>query len=141
MAGLSLFSLDMPSQNSSSFDFRCPDTGRTNHDEPCPGLAVAAVVERQLVTLSTAAVAKQALRGYGQIAVCADEPAMIAYADIVAAEHLQVHMTDSPATAAKRNLMLERALAKHHFLYGALSLNVVKIRNRKNSHRHFCLLK
>jgi histidinol dehydrogenase/sulfopropanediol 3-dehydrogenase len=65
------------------------------------GEAVAAAVERQLETLSTAAVAGPAWRDYGEIAVCADEAAMIAYSDIVAAEHLQVHTRDSHATAAK----------------------------------------
>lgn len=65
------------------------------------GLEVAAAVERQLRTLSTAMVAAQAWRDYGEIVVCADEAAMIAYSDIVAAEHLQVHTRDSHTLAAK----------------------------------------
>jgi histidinol dehydrogenase/sulfopropanediol 3-dehydrogenase len=65
------------------------------------GEAVAAAVEQQLATLSTAAVAAQAWWDYGEIAVCADEASMIAYSDIVAAEHLQVHTSDSHAVAAK----------------------------------------
>jgi sulfopropanediol 3-dehydrogenase len=58
-------------------------------------------VERQLQDLSTAAVAGQAWRDYGEIAVCEDEAAMIAYSDHIAAEHLQVHTFDPQATAKK----------------------------------------
>jgi sulfopropanediol 3-dehydrogenase len=64
-------------------------------------VAVAAAVDQQLATLSTAAVAGVAWRDYGEIVVCADEAAMIAYSDTVAAEHLQVHTHDAHATAAK----------------------------------------
>jgi histidinol dehydrogenase/sulfopropanediol 3-dehydrogenase len=64
-------------------------------------VAVAAAVERQLVTLTTAGVAAQAWRDYGEIVACVDDAAMIAYSDIVAAEHLQVHTRDPHATAAK----------------------------------------
>ena len=56
--------------------------------------AVLAEVERQLATLSTAAVAAPAWADYGEIAVCADAAAMVAYSDVVAAEHLQVHTAD-----------------------------------------------
>jgi histidinol dehydrogenase/sulfopropanediol 3-dehydrogenase len=56
-------------------------------------------VERQLQNLSTANVAGPAWRDYGEIAVCADEEAMIAYSDFIAAEHLQVHTRDPHATA------------------------------------------
>jgi histidinol dehydrogenase/sulfopropanediol 3-dehydrogenase len=70
-------------------------------DSAALGEAVAAAVERQLATLRTAAVAAQAWLDYGEIVICADETAMIAYSDIVAAEHLQVHTTDSHGTAAK----------------------------------------
>ena len=58
-------------------------------------------VEKQLKTLSTAAVAGQAWRDYGEIALCVSEGAMIAYSDHVAAEHLQVHTVDAQATAKK----------------------------------------
>jgi sulfopropanediol 3-dehydrogenase len=58
-------------------------------------------VERQLQNLSTANVAAQAWKDYGEIALCADEAAMIAYSDSIAAEHLQVHTADAHATAAK----------------------------------------
>ena len=61
-------------------------------------------VERQLGNLSTANVAAEAWRDYGEIALCADEEAMIAYSDRIAAEHLQVHTADPHATAkALRN--------------------------------------
>ena len=58
-------------------------------------------VERQLSDLSTAAVAGQAWRDYGEIVVCDSEETMIAYSDHVAAEHLQVHTADAQATAKK----------------------------------------
>ncbi|WP_439629522.1 histidinol dehydrogenase [Shinella sp.] len=58
-------------------------------------------VERQLQDLSTAPVAGQAWRDYGEIVVCDDEAAMIAYSDHIAAEHLQVHTLDPQATAKK----------------------------------------
>ena len=58
-------------------------------------------VERQLATLSTANVAGAAWATYGEIVVCADEDAMIAYSDHVAAEHLQVHTADPHAMADK----------------------------------------
>ncbi|WP_199089030.1 histidinol dehydrogenase [Bosea sp. ASV33] len=67
------------------------------------GLAakVLAEVERQLGNLSTAPVAAAAWRDYGEIVVCADEAAMLAYSDHIAAEHLEVHTRDAQATAAK----------------------------------------
>ena len=58
-------------------------------------------VEAQLETLSTAPTAGQAWRDYGEIAVCDSEAAMIAYSDLVAAEHLQVHTAD-PGDFAKK---------------------------------------
>ena len=63
--------------------------------------AVLAEVERQLATLSTANTAGQAWRDYGEIAVCDDEAAMIAYSDEIAAEHLQIHTADPEAMAAR----------------------------------------
>jgi sulfopropanediol 3-dehydrogenase len=56
--------------------------------------AVVVEVERQLEGLSTASVAAPAWRDYGEVAVCEDEAAMIAYSDWIAAEHLQVHTRD-----------------------------------------------
>jgi sulfopropanediol 3-dehydrogenase len=58
-------------------------------------------VERQLGNLSTANVAAEAWRDYGEIVVCADEAAMLAYSDHIAAEHLEVHTRDAQATAKK----------------------------------------
>ncbi len=58
-------------------------------------------VTRQLASLPTANVASVAWDTYGEIALCADEEAMIAYSDQVAAEHLQVHTRD-PHAMAKR---------------------------------------
>ena len=63
--------------------------------------ATLAEVERQLKTLSTANVAGEAWRDYGEITVCTDEAAMIAYSDFIAAEHLQVHTRDPHATAKR----------------------------------------
>lgn len=63
--------------------------------------ATLAEVERQLPNLPTANVAGPAWRDYGEIVVCADEEAMIAYSDFIAAEHLQVHTRDAQATAKK----------------------------------------
>ena len=63
--------------------------------------ATMADVEAQLRDLPTADVAGQAWRDYGEIALCADEAAMIAYSDAIAAEHLQVHTADPQATAKR----------------------------------------
>ena len=63
--------------------------------------AVLAEVDRQLGELATAETAGAAWREMGEIAVCEDEAAMIAYSDVVAAEHLQVHTRDPHATAAR----------------------------------------
>jgi len=63
--------------------------------------ATLAEVTRQLAGLSTADVAGRAWEDYGEIALCADEAAMLAYSDHIAAEHLQVHTSDPHATAAK----------------------------------------
>lgn len=56
-------------------------------------------VERQLQTLATAKVAAESWENYGEIVLCQDEAAMIAYSDHVAAEHLQVHTSDPHAFA------------------------------------------
>ena len=63
--------------------------------------ATLAQVEAQLATLSTANVAAQAWRDYGEITVCDSEEAMIGYSDVIAAEHLQVHTADPKAMALK----------------------------------------
>jgi sulfopropanediol 3-dehydrogenase len=63
--------------------------------------AVLVQVERQLATLSTAHVAEPAWRDYAEVAVCTDEAAMIAYSDLIAAEHLQVHTRDPHALSQK----------------------------------------
>jgi sulfopropanediol 3-dehydrogenase len=63
--------------------------------------AVLAEVERQLETLSTASVAGPAWRETGEIAICDDDAAMIAYSDLIAAEHLQVHTADPHGFAAR----------------------------------------
>jgi len=58
-------------------------------------------IEQQLVNLSTADVAGAAWRDYGEITVVPDEETMIAYSDVIAAEHLQVHTRDAHALAKK----------------------------------------
>jgi histidinol dehydrogenase/sulfopropanediol 3-dehydrogenase len=63
--------------------------------------ATLAEVQKQLATLSTANVAGIAWKDYGEIVVCDDEAALIAYSDHVAAEHLQVHTADPHAMAGK----------------------------------------
>lgn len=67
--------------------------------DPALAEAVREEVSKQLATLSTAQVAGQAWQDYGEIALCDSEGAMIAYADRIAAEHLQVHTADPQATA------------------------------------------
>ena len=63
--------------------------------------AVQRDVALQLESLSTSGVAAAAWRDYGEIAVCDNEEAMIAYSDHIAAEHLQVHTADPAGLAAK----------------------------------------
>lgn len=60
-----------------------------------------AEVERQLASLPTAATAGEAWRQQGEIVLCEDEAQLIAFADHMATEHLQVHTRDPHATAAK----------------------------------------
>lgn len=60
-----------------------------------------AEVERQLTSLPTSATAGEAWRRQGEIVLCADEAQLIAFADHMATEHLQVHTRDPHATAAK----------------------------------------
>jgi sulfopropanediol 3-dehydrogenase len=54
-----------------------------------------AEVERQLTVLPTAEIAGQAWRDHGQVIVCEDEAEMLAVADDIASEHVQV-MTRDP---------------------------------------------
>ena len=54
-----------------------------------------AEVERQLAILSTAEIAGRAWRDYGQVIVCDTRDEMVAVADEIAAEHVQV-MTEDP---------------------------------------------
>jgi sulfopropanediol 3-dehydrogenase len=58
-------------------------------------------IERQLLTLPTADVAGPAWRDFGEIALVPDEATLVAYADFIAAEHLQVHTQDPHAMALK----------------------------------------
>jgi histidinol dehydrogenase/sulfopropanediol 3-dehydrogenase len=60
-----------------------------------------AEIERQLGNLPTAKTAGEAWRLQGEIAVCEDEAQLIAYADHMATEHLQVHTRDPHGTASK----------------------------------------
>ncbi|WP_297202341.1 histidinol dehydrogenase [uncultured Pluralibacter sp.] len=60
-----------------------------------------AEVERQLGNLPTAATAGEAWRRQGEIVVCASEEDLIAFADHMATEHLQVHTRDPHATASR----------------------------------------
>ena len=57
--------------------------------------ATIAEVERQLKVLPTAGIAGQAWADYGQVIVCADRDEMVAMADRIASEHVQV-MTRDP---------------------------------------------
>lgn len=63
--------------------------------------AVLVEVEKQLKVLATASVAGVSWAAKGEIAVAADEAAMIAYSDHIAAEHLQVHTADPRAFALR----------------------------------------
>ena len=63
--------------------------------------ATAREVLRQLETLATASIAGESWANYGEIVLCADEAAMIAYSDHIAAEHLQVHTADAMAFSHK----------------------------------------
>lgn len=58
-------------------------------------------IESQLASLPTAATAGEAWRRQGEIVLCRDEEELVAFADYMATEHLQVHTRDPHATAAK----------------------------------------
>lgn len=51
-------------------------------------------IEAQLKTLSTEDTARTAWEGQGEIVVCADEDALVAFANYMATEHLQVHTSN-----------------------------------------------
>ncbi|TDX20599.1 histidinol dehydrogenase/sulfopropanediol 3-dehydrogenase [Buttiauxella sp. BIGb0552] len=63
--------------------------------------ATFAEIERQLMNLPTAATAGEAWKRQGEIVICRDEEQLIAWADHMATEHLQVHTRDPHATASK----------------------------------------
>lgn len=63
--------------------------------------ATLAEIERQLTNLPTAATAGEAWKRQGEIVICCDEEQLIAWADHMATEHLQVHTRDPHATASK----------------------------------------
>jgi sulfopropanediol 3-dehydrogenase len=79
--------------------------GQAEHGPTSPAILVTtserlarntmAEVERQFTILSTAAIAGQAWRDHGQVIVCADEAEMLAVANEIASEHVQV-MTRNP---------------------------------------------
>ena len=52
-------------------------------------------VDRQLLTLPTAAIAGQAWKDYGQVIVCKDFAEMVKEADRIASEHVQVMTKDT----------------------------------------------
>lgn len=58
-------------------------------------------VRRQLKTLKTAEIASASWEKRGEIALAASEADMIAYSDLVAAEHVQVHTKDAHDTARR----------------------------------------
>jgi histidinol dehydrogenase/sulfopropanediol 3-dehydrogenase len=62
---------------------------------------VLAEIERQLTSLPTAVTASEAWRRQGEIVVCDSEEQLIAFADYMATEHLQVHTRDPHGTASK----------------------------------------
>lgn len=62
---------------------------------------VLAEIERQLTSLPTAVTAGEAWRRQGEIVVCDSEEQLIAFADYMATEHLQVHTWDPHGTASK----------------------------------------
>ena len=78
----------------------CTRVGLITTHKPL-ALAVMKEVERQLLDLSTAITAGQAWKDYGEIALCRDESALIAYSDYIAAEHLQVHTKNARDMALK----------------------------------------
>jgi histidinol dehydrogenase/sulfopropanediol 3-dehydrogenase len=70
-------------------------------DDADLGWAVVEEVRRQLPRLATADVARVAWERRGEVALCADLDACIAYSDHVGPEHLQVHTADPAAVGAR----------------------------------------
>jgi sulfopropanediol 3-dehydrogenase len=78
--------------------------GQAEHGPTSPAILVTnseklakdtmAEVERQLKTLSTAEIAGQAWRDYGQVIVCEDLAEMAKVADEIASEHVQIMTSD-----------------------------------------------
>lgn len=58
-------------------------------------------VEEQLATLSTEDTARQAWEGQGEIVLCSDEESLVALANYMATEHLQIH-TENPHALVPR---------------------------------------
>ncbi|HET7313946.1 histidinol dehydrogenase [Salinisphaera sp.] len=58
-------------------------------------------VERQLASLSSAEVAGAAWRNKGEVVVCEDDDALVAFADYMATEHLQIQTRDPDALLAR----------------------------------------
>lgn len=79
--------------------------GQAEHGPTSPAILVTnseklardtmAEVERQLAILPTAKIAEQAWRDHGQVILCVDEMEMLAVADEIASEHVQI-MTRNP---------------------------------------------
>jgi sulfopropanediol 3-dehydrogenase len=63
--------------------------------------ATIAEIDRQLTVLPTADIAGVAWRDYGEVILCADEEEMLAEADCVAAEHVEV-LTSEPRRYLER---------------------------------------
>ncbi len=72
---------------------------------------VVAEVARQLETLPTADVAGVAWRDFGEIILCADDDEMVAEADRIAAEHVEV-LTREPRRWLDRLQQLRRAVSR-----------------------------
>jgi histidinol dehydrogenase len=70
-------------------------------DDAVAAVALVAEVERQLVDLPTADVARAALEQHGAVVVVADRAAMVAVANARAPEHLEVCTADATALAAQ----------------------------------------
>lgn len=58
-------------------------------------------ITTQLDTLSTSSTAREAWENQGEIVICDDENTLVAYANYMATEHLEVHTKDSHGLAAK----------------------------------------
>lgn len=88
-------------------------------------------VERQLASLPTAATAGEAWRRQGEIVLCEDEAQLIAFADHMATEHLQVHTRDPHATAAKIATMARCLLVRTPAWCSPINAAAPTIRHRR----------